>query len=132
MPEIDLFASRLNKQLHRYASWMPDPDALYIDAMSISWENQFVNLFPPFSMIWPVLNKISLEWVKALVIATMWPTQSWFNKLLELAVEQPMIIESKYLQLPGTNQKHLLYPKLRLLAVMCTRDQHKQAQFRKK
>ena len=42
MPDIDLFASRLNKELHIYASWMPDPDALYIDAMSISWENQFV------------------------------------------------------------------------------------------
>ena len=24
----------------------------------------------------------------------MWPTQSWFKKLLELAVEQPMIIKS--------------------------------------
>ena len=121
MPDIDLFASRLNKQLHKYISCMPDPDALYIDAMPVSWENQFVfNLFLSFSMIWPVL------------IAPMWPTQSWFNKLLELALAQPMIIESKYLQLPGTNQKHPLYRKLRLLAVMCTRDQHKQAQFRKK
>ena len=81
--------------------------------MSISWENQFVYLFPPFSMIWPVLNKMPLELIKTLVIAPMWPTQSWFNKLLELAVEQPMIIESKYLQLPGTNQKYPLYPKLR-------------------
>ena len=107
-------------------------DAFYIDAMSIRWENQFVYLFPPFSMIWPVLNKISLESIKALVIAPMWLTQSWFNKLLELAVKQPMIIESKYLQLPVTNQKHSLYPKRRLLAVMCTRDQHRQAQFRKK
>ena len=132
MPEIDLFASRFNKQLHRHPAWMPDPDTLYIDGISISWENQFVYLFPPFSMIWPVLNKISLESTKTLVKAPMWPTQSWFNKLLELAVEQPMIIESKCLQLPGENQRHPLYPKLRLLAVMCTRDQHKQAQFRKK
>ena len=83
-------------------------------------------------MIWPVLNKISLESTKALVEAPMWPTQLWFNKLLELAVEQPMIIERKRLQLPGKNQKHPLSPKLRLLAVMCTRDQYKQAQFRKK
>ena len=89
--------------------------------MSISWENQFVCLFPSFSMVWPVLNKISLELTKALVIAPMWPTQSWFNKLLELAVEEPIIIESKYLQLPGTNPKHRLYPKLRVLAVMYTR-----------
>ena len=29
-------------------------------------------------------------------------------------------------------QKHPLYSKLRLLAVMCTRDQWKQAQFKKK
>ena len=73
-----------------------------------------------------------MESTKALVIAPTWPTQSWFNKLLEQAVEQPMIIESKYLQLPGTNQKPPLYPKLKLPAVMYTRDQHKQAQFRKK
>ena len=74
---------------------------------------------------------MSLKLVKALVIAPMWRTQSWFNKLLELAVEQPVIIESKYLQLQRTNQEHPLYPKLRMLAVMCTRDKHKQAQFRK-
>ena len=61
MPEIDFFPSRLNKQLHRYASWMTVPDDLYIDAMSISWENQFVYFFPPFSMIWPVLNKSCSE-----------------------------------------------------------------------
>ena len=66
---------------------MPDPDALYIDAMSISWENEFVYLFPPFSMVWPVLNKILLESKKAHVIAPMWPAQSWFNKFLELAVK---------------------------------------------
>ena len=75
---------------------------------------------------------MSLEQIKALVIAPMWLTQSWFNKLLELVVEQPVIIESKYLQLLRTNQEHPLYPKLRMLAVMCTRDKHKQAQFRKK
>ena len=51
MHEVELFASRLNKHLHRYVSWMPDPDALYIDAMYMSWENHFVYLFPPFSMI---------------------------------------------------------------------------------
>ena len=63
---------------------------------------------------------------------TMWPRQSRLNKLLELAVVQPVIIDSKYLQLSDTNQKRPLYPNLILLAVMYTRDQHKQAQFRKK
>ena len=40
-PEIDLFASRLNKQLDVYASWMPDPDSTIIDAVSISWRNKY-------------------------------------------------------------------------------------------
>ena len=44
-------------------------------------------------------------------------------------MDQPIIVESKYLQLPGTNQKHPLYPKPRLIAVTCTRCLHKQAQF---
>ena len=69
---------------------MSDPDALY-DTMSMSWENHFVYLLPPFSMIWLILKKASLESIKAsIVTAPMWPTQSWFNKLLDLAVEQSM------------------------------------------
>jgi len=35
-PEIDLFATRLNKQLPEYVSWLPDPGSQHIDAMSIS------------------------------------------------------------------------------------------------
>ena len=39
-PEIDLFASRLNTQFANYCSYRPDPEALYIDAFSIPWNNQ--------------------------------------------------------------------------------------------
>ena len=38
-PSIDLFASRLNKQCPFYASWRPDPDALFADAFSANWNN---------------------------------------------------------------------------------------------
>ena len=34
IPPIDLFASRLNKQVITFVSWRPDPDALFIDAFS--------------------------------------------------------------------------------------------------
>ncbi|XP_068690266.1 uncharacterized protein [Montipora foliosa] len=33
-PSIDFFASRLNKQCPVYASWRPDPDAMFVDAFS--------------------------------------------------------------------------------------------------
>ena len=47
----DRFASRLNKQLEHYASWLPDPGCCIIDAMSVLRHSQYVYIFPPFSMI---------------------------------------------------------------------------------
>ena len=47
-PSIDLFASRLNKQCSVYASWRPDPDALFVDAFSANWSYFFVLCFPSF------------------------------------------------------------------------------------
>ncbi|WAR01990.1 hypothetical protein MAR_008548 [Mya arenaria] len=35
LPEIDMFASRLNRQLDRFVSWKPDPDAEAVDAFSV-------------------------------------------------------------------------------------------------
>ena len=36
IPDIDLFAFRLNKQFEHYASWLPDPDSCIIDEMSVT------------------------------------------------------------------------------------------------
>ncbi|KAK6169841.1 hypothetical protein SNE40_020818 [Patella caerulea] len=38
-PDIDMFASRLNKQINKYVAWKPDPQAFAIDAFSIPWSN---------------------------------------------------------------------------------------------
>ena len=118
-PEIDLFASRLNNKLPTYASWKPDPESSVIDAMSISWENKFVYLFPPFSMIWPVLSKIEEDRVqRGIMIIPDWTTQSWFPRLQKKLLSQPMKIPSSCLYLPGTTKRHPLAPKLKLLAVL--------------
>ena len=44
-PEIDLFASRLNKQFDSFCSFKPY--ALYVDAFSITWSNLRIYCFPP-------------------------------------------------------------------------------------
>ena len=36
-PEIDTFASRLNKQIQTYASWYPDPESLLINVFIKNW-----------------------------------------------------------------------------------------------
>ena len=35
-PEVDLFASRLNAKLPAFVSYHPDPEAMHINAFSIS------------------------------------------------------------------------------------------------
>ena len=120
MPEIDLFASRLNTQLPLYASWKPDPHSAFIDAMQISWSNKFIYLFPPFSMLWPILTKLEEDKVeRAIVVVPRWPTQSWYPRIMRKAREI-LEIGSKHLILPGTDKSHPMAPKLKLLALLCS------------
>ena len=45
---IDLFASRLNKQMNRFVAFRPDPAAVAVDAFSLSWKAETFLCFPPF------------------------------------------------------------------------------------
>ena len=52
LPEIDMFASRLNKQVTRFVSWKPDPEAECVNAFSVNWSSYtLIYAFPPFSFI---------------------------------------------------------------------------------
>jgi hypothetical protein len=59
MPTIDLFASNITKQCQRFASWLPEPNAIVIDSFTISWKNEFFYAFPPFNQIHKVLRERS-------------------------------------------------------------------------
>ena len=122
MPDIDLFASRLNHQIPTYASWKPDPSSTYIDAMQISWSGMFCYIFPPFSMLWPVLSKLEEDRVsRAIIIIPRWPTQSWFPRVMRKSTSK-FGIRSTDLILPGVDRIHPMAPKLRLIALLCTWD----------
>ena len=43
-PNIDLFASRINRQLKRYVSWHPQPKAMAVNAFSFNWNNNYSHL----------------------------------------------------------------------------------------
>ena len=47
-PDIDLLASRIDKQYKKYVSYRPDPDAIAINAFSLDWANFKILCFPPF------------------------------------------------------------------------------------
>ena len=59
-PDVDMFASRLNKQFPRYIFFRPDPGAYLVHAFSAQW-NELNGYFPPFSVIPKVLQKLEQD-----------------------------------------------------------------------
>ncbi|XP_032904474.1 uncharacterized protein LOC116990664 [Amblyraja radiata] len=84
LPDIDLFASRLNHQLPKYVSWEPDPGAVAVDAFSLHWGGMFFYAFPPFCLISRCLIKIEQDSASGILVVPDWPTQPWFPLILRL------------------------------------------------
>ncbi|XP_068712820.1 uncharacterized protein [Montipora foliosa] len=106
VPDIDLFASRLNAKTDCFVSWHPEPGAMAVDGPG------------PFSLLTLVLAKIHNDKALVLLIAPVWTTQNWYPLLLQLAVEQPILLPRKdnLLTLPHSQELHPLKDSLRLAA----------------
>ena len=92
---FNLFASRLNCQLPRDVSWIPDPNAVGVDAFTLDWGTQYNYAFPPFSLIPQVLQKLEEDQAEMVLVAPPWPTQFWFPKLTRLLVQNPVLLPSQ-------------------------------------
>ena len=116
-PDIDLFASRLNAQIHRFVSWKPDPDAEAIDAFSLDWSQFYFYAFPPFCLISRCLQQILFDGAEGLIVVPNWPTQPWYARLMEMLVVPPLHIpkQEHLLTQPISGQVHPLRSKLSLL-----------------
>ena len=117
-PEIDLFASRINKQFPVYASYRPDPNAMAIDAFTIQWTDLKLYAFPPFSVIPLVIHKICQDQAQGIIVIPEWTTQYWYPKVLQLLKEAPVKLKAStdLLQLPQNPQAvHPLHVNLNLL-----------------
>ncbi|XP_066596470.1 uncharacterized protein [Prorops nasuta] len=66
-PEIDLFASQLNKKCVKYFTWQQEPGAFTIDAFTMSWKDMYLYAFPPFSMVLRTLMKIIEEKAEGII-----------------------------------------------------------------
>ena len=96
-PMLDLFATSLNKRLPVYVSPLPDPLAMAMDALSISWDHLLAYAFPPTALLTPVLKKVQDSVNCQLVlVAPAWANQSWYPTLLHLSVDLPIQLPSQY------------------------------------
>ena len=86
-PEVDLFTSKLNAQLLVFVSYHPDPEAMHINAFSISWQGRPFFAYPLFAVIVKVLHKIVLVVATGIIVISNWPTQPWYSLLMELQID---------------------------------------------
>lgn len=118
--EIDLFASRLNKQINNCLSWKPDPGATAVDAFSILWDRMPFYAFPSFSLIPRCLQKITADKAEAVTIVPMWPTQTYYPRIMSMLIEPPRLLLRKenLLRLPHCRLNHPLWKKMQLMSCL--------------
>ena len=131
-PSVDMFASRLNFKIEKFVSWKSEPLAIATDAFSMNWSNELCYIFPPFSLLNRIAQKIRQDQAEALMIVPFWPTQIWFVPLMSMLVDLPLLLplQKDLLQLPHKPQEvHPLYPKLKMIACRLSGNPMKQNKF---
>ena len=120
-PEVDMFASHLNYQFKPFVAWRPDPEAVAINAFTLSWHRKFIYAFPPFSLIGRVLSKLKQDQGKAILIVPDWKTQIWYPLLGQMMIDSPIYLSKskRLLRLPfDDNRIHPMWPKLQMMACL--------------
>ena len=105
VPQVDMFASRINFKLSSYFSWRPDPSSLVTDAFTVSWHDFYGYAFPPFRILGQVLRKIVKDRATVLLVMPLWPTKPWFPVALSLLIAPPRLISRGSLYLPQDLQR---------------------------
>ena len=117
-PTIDLFASRVNKQLDKFVSYKPQPGAFLTDAFSFSWEGIAFYAFPPFNLVLKTLRKIKNDQATGIIVYPKWEAQPFWPLAMEMAVGYIFILSSrKNLLIHPTDSKkeHRMNQKLNLI-----------------
>ena len=117
-PDVDLFASRINRQFPKYVSYQPDPEAAAVNAFSLSWSDMKFYCFPPFCIIPRILQKITREKAIGVIVVPFWPSQPWFPRLAAMWTERPVLVVARenLLSLPEKpEEKHRLRKTLQMI-----------------
>ena len=94
--EVDLFASRLTNQCHRYFSWRPDPFAEATDAFLQDWTRVKGFANPPWNLILRVLMKAQCQGANIILVTPAWKT----------ALVPPPAVNASGLATPATQAGH--------------------------
>ena len=81
--QVDLFATRDNRQLRSFVSPFPDPLACGTNALSLHWDQwSSIFLFPPVPLLSEVVSRLSSFAGSGALVAPHYPQSGWFPNLL--------------------------------------------------
>ena len=69
-PQVDLFATSLNKKLPTYVSPIPDPQAWAVDALNIPWQNMVAYAFPLTALLPKVVQKLQSQTCRIILMVS--------------------------------------------------------------
>ena len=101
--QVDLFASRLTRQLPRYFSWRIDPQAEAVDAFKQDWSQYRGFANPPWCLIPRCLSQARAQKSRLILLTPLWPSQAWYPVVLEMLEDIPR-------QLPNQEDLIFLHP----------------------
>ena len=81
-PAVDMFATVHNTHLPQFMSPVQEPRALAIDALSQDLQGRSMYMFPLFSLLSTVTQKLgTTQEGEVILIPPCWPSQPWFPHL---------------------------------------------------
>ena len=89
IPDVDLFATRLNHNVPLYVSPVPDQNGWDIDTLNINWSSLTAYAYPPMALLHRVIQEIRQSSCLIIVIAPGWPGMPWFWDL-EIPLQLPV------------------------------------------
>ena len=95
--------------------WHPEPEAMAINASSLTWNKNYFCKFPPFSLAGQVLAKIHRDKTHAVIVVPDWSTQYWYPQLIQMTNQDPLYFRPSPRN--STLPHHPLYKKLQLIAI---------------
>ena len=92
---VDLFASRLTRQLPRYFSWRVDPEAEAVDAFKQDW-SQFRGFANPLWCLIPrCLSQARAQKARLILLTSLWPSQAWYPVVLGMLEDIPRLFPTQ-------------------------------------
>ena len=93
-PNVDLFASRANKQCKQFCSWRTDPQSLG-NAFQAPWNKFWGWMNPPWELMPQCIQQVREQKATVLACLPVWKTKNWWGPLQELLQGPPLIVKGR-------------------------------------